>query len=1119
MPIDLKPPATNDADDSDCVFLGETATLSPHLRDQAAAPDVSSVQTVVAHSKSEAQLSAENKPKENRTQTTVPPNGAPKASTRGGNVERDDSIYDLSKPLAAIENGKNQKRKEREPARAKGAAEPAPSAALPAQPAKEKPVTATAKPLSSLAGPTSPEGKPSAQDPSRQPPAPVTKVSATVAKARASSPTAKTSDAKRSRGGNEGIVKQKEHAVKKSASASASSPAVAAEDSQQSLTRSLIEKIADQQTQIAQLLQRAGEFRQEAEKAREDCEDILFENEKLNQQLRDKEDGSGDGPDFELLKNPEFKPRLQYLVQRGYSLEDAWAALTITKRGEVWSSGRAEAHLRAIACPAAESALATANAQVQTGNAPIEEGSALASILISHPDAIDIVLRLKTTHETSKARKSHGARTAVCASNIVQLPSISGDANLIRKGAAFLGQVALAVSEDCHQCKELRVKMEREAAEAVRAKAQQEQAEARRKAENERKAKEAREQRANRPIVLNFRSSDSRRDVTLKRCCCADCGKGSEAGKWLYFCDFCSAGYHETHTEFTLVRKAGGEELFMCSVCSAKREQGTEQGPGQPPDRSRLHVVGNDIANRKAPRHQEAVTDGLPDDSHDQQSDSRRKQQIDSRPGAAPAAATPTVQIIPRTPSGTAGAGARGDDLTVDATPGGTVSQQLTFGSKNSEFSGAKAPTIQMKDYFIWDPIPKEWKAPIVNGVPQEHADRGYGKIAYQNWRRKNVTCQSSHIGGRKALGPLSRGISAEMKVAIGTQFLTDLNKIKDYWPSWHTGPVMDDASLKKWTKEDPLFSWVERIPDELLLELLDKRFGVQNADTFLSKRFPADLPDLNEQGELNYHAAEFSRWSIEWQTELAELERSSSSALLGVDQKQTLLNALSSNKLLHDFASVQTSTSPLIILATMRDWVMREEQDLIAQRNKKQSLLKQSRYKNPGPTGKREVSPGAPKGGQARGEAKGEIDHKQAYALFTQFLQRAGKNEAAPFAAEKSLLPLTANLTACGSGGGHARCEGCGNVWNREHRHMPCSPECKYQDHPDFNKDWKTTTYPRRTHLTWKDFRTLYPGVTPPAGLLAWEDRDRAWQKGKTAGQKRTGPESPYNNKSKQRA
>jgi hypothetical protein len=31
--------------------------------------------------------------------------------------------------------------------------------------------------------------------------------------------------------------------------------------------------------------------------------------------------------------------------------------------------------------------------------------------------------------------------------------------------------------------------------------------------------------------------------------------------------------------------------------------------------------------------------------------------------------------------------------------------------------------------------------------------------------------------------------------------------------------------------------------------------------------------------------------------------------------------------------------------------------------------------------------------------------------------------------------------------------CEGCGNVWNGS-RAIPCSPLCRYADHPEFNRD-----------------------------------------------------------------
>ena len=56
-----------------------------------------------------------------------------------------------------------------------------------------------------------------------------------------------------------------------------------------------------------------------------------------------------------------------------------------------------------------------------------------------------------------------------------------------------------------------------------------------------------------------------------------------------------------------------------------------------------------------------------------------------------------------------------------------------------------------MKDYFLWETVPLDWAPKPSDGSKPEsdrsrsHPECGYSKVAYQNWRRKNVTQRGQH--------------------------------------------------------------------------------------------------------------------------------------------------------------------------------------------------------------------------------------------------------------------------------------------------------------------------------------------------------------------------------------
>jgi hypothetical protein len=862
----------------------------------------------------------------------------------------------------------------------------------------------------------------------------------------------------------------------------------------------LVEQLNKQAKQIANLTHEVVEAREEAHKLREGMRNAGDENFALGITVREQQDRLQEQQSQLLaqsapkpMENPEYRTRFEWLVQRGWTMAEAEAALEATKQGGSYSSTRADTHLKAVSDQARVSAVAKANAQMAATNdesPSIAEDSSCASVLSKNMDAVDIIIKLKTTHAQTKARAAHTAQTAVGAANLVQLPSIANDLNLARKGPTFLGQAALAVCEDCTKCTDLRAKFKQDLQEKERVRLAKEEAEASKRKAQEAKAAENKKRAANRPIQLNFRAVDSKRDVTLPRGLCGNptCGKGYEAGKWLYGCKGCKRGYHLDHTEFTLFMESNGKELWLCTPCIEQRE--SLEGLGQ--------MVVSDIENHRAPDHQEAADDrpSIDDDERPANTDKLSGGRAPTSTGGP----TPNVHFVPSTPStGTAGGGGDGphhhNTGNYSSDLENSAKKELNFSSgnfTNGEAAIMKAPhTVTMKEYLVWNPIPKEWKAPIKNGVPQDHPTDGWSKTAYQNWRRKNLNLRDTHVAGKDARGPLSKAISVEQKTLVGSHLMLHPDKISHLWPKWNR-LLPEGENVRLWCEEDASFTWVNRLDDVLLLQLLDTHFGVEKADSFLSRRFVPELPPTNQQGEINYHSLEFARWSTEWQSELAELSRAGGSALMGIDLRQTLLNALCDCKLLHKHASQLQAPSAVILLAMMRKWTAEKDGETISRMSERASFT--------------EAADAANKSASHSEQQKDSPQKTKVLLSQAQGGAQGGMIKRAP----PSKIPPSPNLKLCGKFDELFKCEGCGNNWQNSRSFIPCSPVCRYHEHPEFNREWRTRPYNRRVFLTWKDFRERFPHITNlPKDLLEWEAKDKAYQASKRAGDPAVQPES----------
>jgi hypothetical protein len=756
---------------------------------------------------------------------------------------------------------------------------------------------------------------------------------------------------------------------------------------------------------------------------------------------------------FAAFQDPEYLCRFEHLMKTGQrTMAEVAEALEATKERGTYSSGRADFYLKAKANTRFQRTLQQANNNLAEDQEPIAEHSKLGGLLQApgNEDAVDIVVKLRDAHARARAKATHCSTPALGAGNLVNLSIIKNDSRMGRKGLAFLSAVAYAVCEDCTKCTILRTKAENEREWKARQAAE---------AESIKKLKSEgalRKKRLNPP----FKPSDSRVDKSLPRSFCAICKHGWNKGHHLYYCGECNQGIHLLCTDWHHIRMAsGGSTWFACDNCLEARDRAIEEGDSA---KEYVEVEEEFVDHELAPPSAEAA--GKPADAAKPPQNSMPALEgdadLEKRRDAPPPPRSPhhnppysrlPLMMAPETPRGPAG--------------GETVPD---FGSGNSS-----RPSYQVKDYFTWEMVPKDW-APKADAPSKYHPEKGYSRIAYQNWRRKNVTLRDQVEANNSSLGPLTRSFSGEMRAFIGKQFLKE-PALSWLWPN----PVMSEKAIDTWVATDPEFKWVEKIPDPILLELMDKRFGVKCSDLFLSRKFTANLPITDSFGDVNYHADLFNRWAGEWSTELMELQKAGVN-FDSVDLKQTLLNAVSPYKVIHDKAVQIATSSANVLLAALCDWVIEEEEKANSRRNQKESLLKITHRGGEAARERADTTAAAAKQTtQASSHSKAG-----AAALMTNSSSHASGDQSA----SKTMQRLPPHLKANGS---KVFCRGCSNNWDGA-MSIPCYRACKYREHPDYFADCKDKEPSRRNALTWRGFRDANPKGPFPQSFLRWEEYEK---------------------------
>ena len=375
--------------------------------------------------------------------------------------------------------------------------------------------------------------------------------------------------------------------------------------------------------------------------------------------------------------------------------------------------------------------------------------------------------------------------------------------------------------------------------------------------------------------------------------------------------------------------------------------------------------------------------------------------------------------------------------------------------------------SIKVKTYVMWEPLPAG------HPMETEHTQKGFGKMAYQNWKKTNVSLRDQSRG---KMGLLAVGLAAEMRVSVGNVLL----QFKEIRPR----PNMTEKEVVQWTKSDPTYTWVKNIRDEILLKALDSHFSVLDPEPFLSMRFPSNIQQMHPDGTVNYMTVAHNAFAEQWLNALSELR------LGGWDESMTDLRlayvkALEPCPTLHNEAACYRTEFHDFLISHLRAWTQKKASEQAADKQRRlqlQSTLLPAQ----------QVTSPAKK--PADGQTK---EMKDAKAL------------------QSKVASLQNEVKQLKEGGGAAAgpakkpekffCNGCGYEYVRDHRKIPCEPDCVFEEHADQNVGYKNgVAWPDgKRKLFWgnpDDYRKKYNKEMPERGKQYLEMIARRKQEKKKA-------------------
>jgi len=221
----------------------------------------------------------------------------------------------------------------------------------------------------------------------------------------------------------------------------------------------------------------------------------------------------------------------------------------------------------------------------------------------------------------------------------------------------------------------------------------------------------------------------------------------------------------------------------------------------------------------------------------------------------------------------------------------------------------------------MWEPLPAG------HPIESEHTQKGFGKLAYSNWKKTNVSLRDQ---ARGKMGLLAVGLTTEMRVSVGNVLL----QFKEIRPR----PQMTEKEVVDWIRSDPTYLWVKTIRDEVLLKALDSHFSVLDPEPFLAMRFPSNIPQMNADGTVNYMTVAHNAFAEQWLNALSELRMGGWDESM-TDLRLAYVKALEPCPTLHNEAACYRTEYHDFLISHLRAWTQKKASEQAADKQRRLQL------------------------------------------------------------------------------------------------------------------------------------------------------------------------------------